>query len=190
MLTDTKPDSRPGTLPETHFPGIDVLFKEAKLRERRRRLKILSLILFLLALSGVILGATMSAFGSSPSNSGAVSPSVAKSTLANVMTCRGTSVAQPVNFVISCADANAALTNTHWSNWSSTNATGSTTFALNRCVPYCAASPVTYFPNSSVRLSAPEATKNGRLFSKLVVNYTLDGTTKNFVFSWKGDHDF
>jgi hypothetical protein len=61
---------------------------------------------------------------------------------------------------------------------------------MNLCKPYCAASPITYFPNSSVRLSAPDVTKQGRLFSSLVVRYRANGKLKSFRFSWRGDPSF
>jgi hypothetical protein len=122
-----------------------------------------------------------------PASSGASTP---KTSAAKILTCTGTTVSRPSNFVISCADANAALTKTHWSTWNANNATGTTRFALNLCVPYCAASKMSYFPNSTVRLSAPVMAKHGRLFSKLVVRYSLRGKIVSFSFSWAGDPSF
>jgi hypothetical protein len=57
-------------------------------------------------------------------------------------------------------------------------------------VPYCAASKMSYFPKSTVRLTDPVTTKHGRLFSSLVVHYQLKGKSKVFSFSWKGDPSF
>ena len=114
----------------------------------------------------------------------------AKSPAVKILTCDGATLAKPSNFVISCADANAALTNTHWTTWNSRGATGITRFALNLCNPYCAASPISYFLKSTVRLSAPVMTKHGRLFSKLVVRYIYRGKAKAFSFSWAGDPSF
>jgi hypothetical protein len=57
-------------------------------------------------------------------------------------------------------------------------------------VPYCAASKMSYFPKSTVRLTDPVTTKHGRLFSSLVVRYELEGKSKAFNFSWKGDPSF
>jgi hypothetical protein len=65
-----------------------------------------------------------------------------------------------------------------------------TSFALNLCTPYCAASPISYFPHSSVTLSAPVKTRHGRLFSKLVVRYIHRGKATSFIFSWAGDPSF
>ena len=97
-----------------------------------------------------------------PVSSGASTPAATK-----LLTCSDTTVSRPSNFVISCADANAALSATHWTTWNATSAVGTTDFVLNLCKPYCAASKRTNFYNSSVRLSAPVTTKHGRLFSKL-----------------------
>ncbi len=113
-----------------------------------------------------------------------------KSPAVKVLACNGATVSRPSNFVISCADANAALTKTRWSTWNARGATGTTRFAINLCTPYCAASPLSYFPKSTVRLSAPIATKQGRLFSKLVVRYTYRGKLTSFSFSWSGDPSF
>ena len=113
-----------------------------------------------------------------------------KASPVKILACTGTTVSRPRNFVISCADANAALTETHWSTWSANRATGTTRFALNLCTPYCAASPMSYFPHSSVTLSAPVTTRHGRLYSKLVVRYIHRGRTTSFSFSWAGDPSF
>jgi hypothetical protein len=106
---------------------------------------------------------------------------------AKVVTCQGTTVARPSTFVITCADAYTQLTKTRWTSWTSTGATGVTTFAQNQCKPYCAASKMSYFPNSSVRFSSPVSTSKGKLFSLLVVRYKVDGAAKTFRFSFRGD---
>ena len=126
------------------------------------------------------------AFAIAPS-SGA---STMKSPAVKILTCTNTTVSRPSNFVITCADANAALTKTHWTTWNAKGATGTTRFALNLCNPYCAASKMSYFPNSTVRLSAPVTAKHGRLFSKLVVRYIYRGKTDSFSFTWTGDPSF
>ena len=81
---------------------------------------------------------------SSPQHHGSARP-LASGTDAKAWTCQGTEVVRPVNFIISCADAGARLTNTKWSSWTTTGAVGETTFALNLCKPYCAASKISYF---------------------------------------------
>ncbi len=121
-----------------------------------------------------------------------ISAAVASATTPPVklLSCTNTEVFKPTSFVISCADANSELTATHWSTWNASSATGTTRFALNLCVPYCAASKMSYFPKSTVRLADPVTTKHGRLFSSLVVRYQLKGKSKTFSFSWKGDPSF
>jgi hypothetical protein len=190
MSTLTKPESLASMPAETSPHDAELLFREAKLRERRRRLKWIGLTLTAVALASVILGATFNAFGSSPSSPSAVSPALAKGGVARMLTCRGSSVVKPTSFVITCADGNTELTSTHWTSWSATGATGTTTFGINLCKPYCAASPMTFLPKSRVRLSAPEVTKNGKFFSSLVVNYTLHGKATTYRFSWRGDPSF
>ncbi|MGH9291306.1 MAG: hypothetical protein ACRDZ6_00820 [Acidimicrobiales bacterium] len=123
--------------------------------------------------------------------SGAVSgpPATAHATT-RLLDCHGKTVVRPRSFVISCADANAQLTRTGWEHWGAASARGTTRFALNLCKPYCAASKMSYFPNSRVVLSTPETTPHGRLFSKLAVHYQLDHKKKVFTLSWKGDPAF
>ncbi|MGH9106238.1 MAG: hypothetical protein ACRDZX_10455 [Acidimicrobiales bacterium] len=108
-----------------------------------------------------------------------------------LLTCTGKTTVRPVDFVISCADANAQLTRTRWSTWGSRAAKGRTRFALNLCQPNCAASKMSFFPGSPVELSAPLRTKHhGKLFSKLAVHYNLHGKAKVFSLSWKGSPSF
>ena len=164
-----------------------LLFREAKRRERRRRLRWLAMSLAGVAVVGALVGASYGAFGSSPSPTGAPSASVGAKLDAKVVTCQGTTIARPSTFVVTCADAYTQLTKTRWTSWNSTGAVGVTTFALNLCKPYCAASKMSYFPDSSVRFSAPVSTSRGKLFSLLVVHYKVDGATKTFRFSFRGD---
>jgi peptidoglycan/LPS O-acetylase OafA/YrhL len=108
-------------------------------------------------------------------------------TLTKLLSCVRTTVVQPSSFIISCADGYIELTKAHWTSWSQSVASGTTDFGMNRCVPSCAASPMTFFPHSRVRLSRPITTKFGSVFSSLVVHYKLAGREKTFSFSWKSD---
>jgi hypothetical protein len=116
--------------------------------------------------------------------SAATSPSV------KLLSCTNSTVVKPRQFVITCADANTLLTKTHWTSWTTTGAVGTTRFGMNLCTPDCAASPISYFSNSTVHLSKPVATKQGRLFSSLVVRYKQNGKSKVYSFSWRGDPSF
>ena len=170
-------------------PTMEMLFREARRRERRRRIRRSFAVAAVVLITLAAMGFSMSTVGSSATRSNATPP-VVTSHDAGVLTCSGSSVVQPRTIVISCADANAALSATHWTTWNATSAVGTTDFVLNLCKPYCAASKRTNFYNSSVRLSAPVTTKHGRLFSKLVVRYRYQGKTDSFSLSWVGEPRF
>jgi hypothetical protein len=169
------------------FHALKLLFKEAKQRERRRRLRWLSFFISLLIAAAFVSGIAYATVGSN-ANIGHGSPAaLAVSTDAKVMTCQGTDVVRPRTFIVTCADAYTQLTDTHWTRWTSTSAVGTSTFAMNLCKPYCAASKMSYFPDSTVQFSSPLSTKRGQVFSLLVVHYVADGHTHVFRFSFKGD---
>jgi hypothetical protein len=190
MPTITQPDFVTPTPEQSTLPGMEMLFREAKLRERRRRLAWFGAALVVVAAGALGLGMKSNAIGSPPKVPGAITVSVAKSVTTKILTCAGISAIKPSNFVITCADSNTELTQTHWSTWTASGATGTTRFAMNLCKPYCAASPMSYFPDSVVRLSAPETTKHGTFFSMLLVTYKLHGKVTKYSFSWKDDPSF
>ena len=137
--------------------------------------------------SALLLGALPAGASTRSASEGAGS---AAAPVTALWSCTGRRVVEPTEFVISCADANSELTSTRWTSWTATRATGTTRFGLNLCVPYCAASPMSYFPNSTVVASRPEATRHGELFSSLTVTYELKGRMKTFSFSWAGTPAF
>jgi hypothetical protein len=171
-----------------HLIGaLKLLFKEAKQRERRRRLRWLSLFVAVIVVASIASGIAYASVNSS-ANDGHGSPAaLAASTDAKVLTCAGSDVTRPRTFIVTCADAYTQLTDTHWTTWTSTSAVGTTTFAMNFCTPYCAASKMSYFPHSTVQFSSPVSTKRGRVFSLLVVHYVSAGHARVFRFSYKGD---
>ena len=168
---------------------LELLFKEAKRRQRRRRLRWCGLALAVVLSAGTVAGIALSAGGSSPLHHGGIR-TLATGSDPKAWTCRGTEVTRPANFIISCADAGARLTHTKWSSWSASGAVGATDFALNLCKPYCAASPISYFPHSRATFSAPVLTAHGKLFSLLTVRYRLNGKAAMFRISYKGDTSF
>jgi hypothetical protein len=190
MFTVTEPTLVHDSGETSTVRTIEVLSKRTLRRERRRRLKWLGVALVVLGIGGAITGPATSAFGSSPSHSASADISAAASTKTSVLTCRDTLVVKPASFIITCADANTQLTQTRWSSWTSVSALGTTRFAMNLCKPNCAASPMSYFPKSHVTLSAPVTTKKGKLFSLMVVRYTMNGMSMTYRFSWKGDPSF
>ena len=168
---------------------LELLFREARARQRRRRVRWLSLALASVVAIGVVVGVTHRAGGTSPRSSSGDAPLVAKAA-AKVLTCTGAKVVRPVNYIISCADANTQLTKTTWTTWNASQGVGTTDFAMNFCKPYCAASKLTYFPGSSVHFSDPLSTENGTLFSLLTVRYQYQGASHLFRFSFKVDPSF
>ena len=165
-------------------PTIELLFREARRRERQRRIRRTFAVLASVA---VTLAATI--FGVNSAGSSAMkphgTPSIVTVNAVKLLTCSGAPVVRPQTLIVSCADANTSLQSTHWSSWSTSGATGTTTFVMNLCTPYCAASPLSYFPHSSVSLSAPMASRHGTYFSRLVVRYTQGSTLKTFAFTWR-----
>lgn len=140
------------------------------------------------AATALIVSASLAA---SPLPSGAMPLAKARVIPTGLFTCHGTVVVKPAKLVLACADANAGLTRTDWTTWDIAHASGTTDFALNLCVPYCAASRISHFPDSKVIASAPVVTKHhGRLFSELVVTYKLNGKVHHYPMSWKGDPAF
>jgi hypothetical protein len=169
------------------FEALKLLFKEAKQRERRRRLRWLTLFVAVIVTAGVASGIAYASASSSANNAHGSPVALAASTDATVVTCGGSAVARPRTFIVTCADGYTQLTDTQWTKWTSTSAVGTTTFAMNFCTPYCAASKMSYFPHSTVQFSSPVSTKRGRVFSLLVVHYVSAGHARVFRFSYKGD---
>jgi hypothetical protein len=189
MITLTKPAVSTTIPEEVLFPeALEALFREARRRQRRRRLRWAAGFAVSASTVALIVSAAAGAFGSvnrpRPSPSGRA---IARMSDVAVLSCSNVPATRPISFVISCADGNAEITSTKWSSWSATGAAGTTRFAINLCNPYCAASPVSYFPGSTVTLSAPVHTKKGAFFSKMVVTYFLHGKKATFPFSWIGD---
>jgi hypothetical protein len=190
MTTIIAPESVAPASKEPLEHQAQLLFKEALERQRRRRRKMMAAFVAVIVVAGIIFGASYAALASSTSRPAARVPAVATATSPKMIACNGATVVRPTTFVITCADDNSQLTKTRWTTWTAQSATGVTTFALNLCKPYCAASKMSYFPNSSVRMSSPVATKHGRLFSVLVVRYRIKGHAATLRFSWRNDPSF
>jgi hypothetical protein len=172
------------------------LFREAKLRARRRRMAWGSGAIVALVVVGVGIAGGFGAFSGSPSKTGVrphsarPGPSAVVTGHTGLLSCSGAAVIAPKTFIISCADANSELTATHWTSWTASQARGTTTFGLNLCDPYCAASRISFFPDSTVVLRNPVTTSKGPRFSELVVTYLLHNKATTFTMSWKGDPSF
>ena len=164
-------------------PASEALFREARRRERRRRIRRIGVALASFAVVGTAVGVGINAVGSSATKHADAHPILTGSS-PKVLTCSGSSAVRPTTLVVSCADANTSLQSTHWSTWGAGGASGTTTFSINLCTPYCAASPISHFPNSAVTLSAPVSSRHGTYFSHLVVNYGQGAARKTFSFAW------
>jgi hypothetical protein len=167
---------------------LELLFREAKQRARRRRLRWIAVAMAMALTAGVVAGVTHGAGGSTARGHGSVPPLALAS--AKVLTCQGTDVVRPRTYIVTCADAYTQLTKTHWTTWTSKSAMGTTTFAMNLCKPYCAASKMTFYPRSTVSFTSPVTTKHGSLFSLLTVRYQSEGRSHVFHFSYRGDPSF
>lgn len=121
-----------------------------------------------------------------PGTPAVATPAGTTAALPRLLNCAGAPTLRPVRLVLACADANAALNDTHWQSWSATSATGVTRFGLNLCTPSCVQSRITVFAGAIVQASAPVTTAtHGRLFSRLVVRYRLHGVEKTYAISWR-----
>jgi hypothetical protein len=108
--------------------------------------------------------------------------SAASTPLPRILDCSGKPLVRPTGtLVLACADANSELRKTRWSAWGRTSAAGTTDLGLNLCNPNCAASKMSFFPGSRVRLSGVKRTKLGLLFTRVTVRYVLHGKTRVFV---------
>jgi hypothetical protein len=106
----------------------------------------------------------------------------ASSPLPRLLSCSGKPLLRPTGLVVlSCADANSEIRATHWTSWGGTSAVGTTDFGLNLCTPTCAASTITFFPHSLVRLTGVTTTKQGLRFSRAAITYVLRGKRKTFT---------
>lgn len=144
--------------------------------------------LFLVGLAGLV----ASGCGAGTSTPKATSPSSTSpeveaapgaATLPRIVACGGSRVLRPSSFVISCADANTALTKIDWRSWGPRGATATATYMFNDCTPTCVAGHDHADP-ATVTLSDPEHTAHGVEFATLKVTYATSATaSKRFSFA-------
>ena len=72
-----------------------------------------------------------------------------------VVDCSGQRQARPSSFVLTCADANDALTALHWVSWAGSQAFGTGTEKVNTCTPDCADGTFVSYP-ALITLWRPE----------------------------------
>lgn len=84
----------------------------------------------------------------------------------------GSGAYQPARIVIACGDGNVIATQTHWTEWLTTQAVGTSEVLINPCKPNCASSTATPPHAAKLILSAPVATTHGPRFSKVTIVWT------------------
>jgi hypothetical protein len=72
-----------------------------------------------------------------------------------VVDCTGQRQTRPSSFILTCADANDALTALHWASWASGQAFGTGTEKVNTCTPDCADGKLVSYP-ALITLWRPE----------------------------------
>jgi hypothetical protein len=108
------------------------------------------------ALAAVLLALGLLA-GCASARSGTAAPpspaSAQRSTV--VVSCSGHQQTSPSSFVLTCADANDALTALHWASWAPGQAFGTGTEKINTCIPDCADGKLVSYP-ALITLWRPE----------------------------------
>ena len=72
-----------------------------------------------------------------------------------VVDCSGQRQTRPSSFVLTCADANDALSGLHWASWAAGQAFGTGTEKVNTCTPDCADGKLVSYP-ALITLWRPE----------------------------------
>ena len=72
-----------------------------------------------------------------------------------VVSCSGQQQNRPSSMVLTCADANDALTTLHWASWADGQAFGTGTEKVNTCTPDCADGKLVSYP-ALITLWRPE----------------------------------
>ena len=96
--------------------------------------------------------------GCASANGGTTAPASARAAAqrgAVVVNCLGQQQTRPLSFVLTCADANDALSGLHWVSWASSQAFGTGTEVVNSCTPDCADGKLVSYP-ALIALWRPE----------------------------------
>jgi hypothetical protein len=72
-----------------------------------------------------------------------------------VIDCIGQQQTRPSSFILTCADANDALSGLHWVNWAASQAFGTGREVVNTCIPDCADGKLVSYP-ALIALWRPE----------------------------------
>ena len=100
--------------------------------------------------------------GCASATSGAATPASARAAASAaaqrntvVVDCSGQRQTRPSSFILTCADANDALTALHWVSWANNQAFGTGTEKVNTCTPDCADGKLVSYP-ALITLWRPE----------------------------------
>lgn len=104
------------------------------------------------------------------------------STIEKVVNCTHHAVVEPKNFVITCADANEALSGLHWTVWKTGVAEATGTYTMNDCTPNCAAGKFLHFA-ARVQLAGERHTSLGLVFTTLRWQYMVKGRLQREIFT-------
>jgi hypothetical protein len=85
---------------------------------------------------------------------------------------------KPQKYVLTCADANTAITHATYSSWTATFAQGRGTYVYNTCQPSCAAGTFKHHP-VTFSLGRARTVGGKRLFTRMFVSYA--GLTETFA---------
>ena len=101
--------------------------------------------------------------GCASATSGAATPASARAAASAaaqrntvVVDCSGQRQTRPSSFILTCADANDALTVLHWVSWAASQAFGTGTETVNTCTPDCADGKLVSYP-ALITLWRPES---------------------------------
>ena len=96
--------------------------------------------------------------GCASAHGGTTAPAPARATAPRsvvVVNCLGKQQTRPSSFILTCADANDALSGLHWVNWAASQAFGTGTEVVNSCTPDCAGGKLVSYP-ALIALWRPE----------------------------------
>jgi hypothetical protein len=93
--------------------------------------------------------------GCASAQGGTTAASVVAARSVVVVNCLGKQQTRPSSFILTCADANDALSGLHWVNWAASQAFGTGTEVINTCTPNCADGKLVSYP-ALVALWRPE----------------------------------
>jgi hypothetical protein len=93
---------------------------------------------------------------------------------------------RPKQLILTCGDANTALSKLSWSSFGGASASATGTFEMNTCNPNCASGKFVKYP-VKVKASATRTCKGGlRVYNKLTLQFTArkppsSGSLKNWT---------